>query len=98
MIEPSAGNRIRRITQSQPTGSPSPAKAATKSRSPLSAEARYRDEADVSRGIEDRTPRSVREGSGVPAPDRLTNEPWVRAVIATPAQLEGLSRSSELRG
>jgi hypothetical protein len=28
----------------------------------------------VSQGIENRTPRSVREGSGVPAPDRLTNE------------------------
>ena len=25
-------------------------------------------------------------------------DPWVRAVIATPAHLEGLSRSSELRG
>jgi hypothetical protein len=29
---------------------------------------------------------------------RLIWEAWVRAVIATPAQLEGFSRSSELRG
>jgi 8-oxo-dGTP pyrophosphatase MutT (NUDIX family) len=29
---------------------------------------------------------------------RVMRNPWVRAVIATPAQLEGLSRSSELTG
>jgi hypothetical protein len=33
-----------------------------------------------------------------PTVQRPQADPWVRAVIATPARLEGLSRSSVLRG